>query len=50
MDELELILTDIFKCSRTELYLNSRSLAFKNKELKTIGILAFPGTIYHSGG
>ena len=36
MDELELILTDIFKCSRTELYLNSRSLAFKNKELKTL--------------
>jgi len=35
MNELELILTDIFKCSRTDLYLNSHSIAFKERELRS---------------
>lgn len=36
MHELELILTDIFKCSRTDLYLNAPSIAFRDKQLRTL--------------
>ncbi|NQU19586.1 peptide chain release factor N(5)-glutamine methyltransferase [bacterium] len=35
MNELELILTDIFKCSRTNLYLNASSVVFKKREFKS---------------
>lgn len=35
MNELEFILTDIFKCSRTDLYLNSPSIAFGERELRS---------------
>jgi len=35
MNELELILTDILKCSRTDLYLNSPSIAFGERELRS---------------
>ena len=36
MDELELILTDIFKCSRSDLYLNSNSITFHDREFKVL--------------
>lgn len=36
MDELELILTDIFKCSRSDLYLNSNSITFHDREFKAL--------------
>ncbi|MFC1645573.1 peptide chain release factor N(5)-glutamine methyltransferase [Candidatus Omnitrophota bacterium] len=36
MDELELILTDIFNCSRANLYLNAHSMTFKDKEFKAL--------------
>ena len=36
MNELELILTDIFSCSRTDLYLNYKSLTFKDRELRVL--------------
>ncbi|MBL7131229.1 MAG: peptide chain release factor N(5)-glutamine methyltransferase [Candidatus Omnitrophica bacterium] len=36
MDELELILTDIFRCSRTDLYLNSPSIAFSDREFRAL--------------
>jgi release factor glutamine methyltransferase len=36
MNELELILTDIFKCSRTNLYLNSPKLAFNDRKFETL--------------
>ncbi|MFC1709634.1 peptide chain release factor N(5)-glutamine methyltransferase [Candidatus Omnitrophota bacterium] len=36
MNELELILTDILKCSRTDLYLNYKSITFKDREFRTL--------------
>jgi len=36
MNELELILTDIFHCSRTDLYLNSDSIIFRDREFRTL--------------
>ncbi|MFH1621694.1 MAG: peptide chain release factor N(5)-glutamine methyltransferase [Candidatus Omnitrophota bacterium] len=36
MNELELILSDILHCSRTDLYLNSNLITFKDKEFKTL--------------
>ncbi|MDD5005234.1 MAG: peptide chain release factor N(5)-glutamine methyltransferase [Candidatus Omnitrophica bacterium] len=34
MNELELILTDIFNCSRADLYLNAPAIAFKEKDFR----------------
>ena len=36
MNEIEFILTDIFKCSRTNLYLNAASVVFKEREFKSL--------------
>jgi release factor glutamine methyltransferase len=36
MNEFELILTDILNCSRADLYLNSPSIVFGEKELRTV--------------
>ena len=36
MNEIELILTDLFKCSRSQLYLNSSSMLLHDRELKKL--------------